>query len=80
MKYSKKCGTIYRVCICTYNCQHAPCAINALNHGVHVMLEKPFTVTLDEAIEVCRAEKKSGKIQEIAARKKSLTFFKKGLG
>ena len=50
------------VSICTYNCQHAACAIDALEHGVHVMLEKPFTVTLDEAIEVMRAEKKSGKI------------------
>lgn len=53
------------VCICTYNTQHAPCAINALNHGVNVMLEKPFTVTLDEAIEVMKAEKKSGKILTI---------------
>ena len=50
------------VSICTYNRQHAPCAIDALEHGVHVMLEKPFTVTLDEAVEVMRAEKKSGKI------------------
>ncbi|MBR7132167.1 MAG: Gfo/Idh/MocA family oxidoreductase [Clostridia bacterium] len=53
------------VCICTYNTQHAPCAINALNHGVNVMLEKPFTVTLDEAIEVMKAEKASGKILTI---------------
>lgn len=53
------------VSICTYNTQHAPCAINALNHGVNVMLEKPFTVTLDEAIEVMKAEKKSGKILTI---------------
>ena len=37
------------VSICTYNCQHAPCAIDALEHGVHVMLEKPFTVTVEEA-------------------------------
>ena len=29
------------------------------------MLEKPFTVTLDEAIEVMKAEKKSGKILTI---------------
>ena len=50
------------VSVCTYNCQHAPCAIDALEHGCHVLLEKPFTVTLDEAIEVMRAEKKSGKI------------------
>lgn len=53
------------VSICTYNRQHAPCAIDALEHGVHVLLEKPFTVTLDEAIEVMRAEKKSGKILSI---------------
>lgn len=50
------------VSICTYNRQHAEPAIYALNKGVHVMLEKPFTVTLDEAVEVMRAEKKSGKI------------------
>lgn len=53
------------VSICTYNCQHAPCAIDALEHGVHVMLEKPFTVTVDEAVQVMRAEKKSGKILTI---------------
>ena len=53
------------VTICTYNTQHAPCAIHALNAGVHVLLEKPFTVTLEEAVEVMRAEKKSGKILSI---------------
>jgi len=53
------------VSICTYNKQHAPCAIDALEHGVNVLLEKPFTVTLDEAIEVMKAEKKSGKILSI---------------
>ena len=53
------------VSICTYNCQHAPCAIHALEAGINVMLEKPFTVTLEEAIEVMKAEKKSGKILTI---------------
>ena len=53
------------VSICTYNCQHAPCAIHALNAGLNVLLEKPFTVTLDEAIEVMKAEKASGKILTI---------------
>ena len=43
------------VSICTYNTQHAPCTIDALEHGVNVMLEKPFTVTLDEAIAVMKA-------------------------
>ncbi len=53
------------VTICTYNRQHAEPAIYALNKGLHVLLEKPFTVTLDEAVEVCRAEKASGKILSI---------------
>ena len=53
------------VSICTYNRQHAPCAIQALEAGVHVLLEKPFTVTLDEAVEVMKAEKKSGKVLSI---------------
>lgn len=53
------------VSICTYNGTHASCAINSLNAGVNVMLEKPFTVTLDEAVEVMKAEKKSGKILTI---------------
>ena len=53
------------VSICTYNCQHAACTIDALEHGVPVMLEKPFTVTLEEAVAVMRAEKKSGKLLTI---------------
>ena len=53
------------VSICTYNTQHAVPTIYAREHGVNVLLEKPFTVTLDEAVEVCRAEKKSGKILSI---------------
>ncbi len=53
------------VSICTYNRTHAECSIYALKKGVNVLLEKPFTVTLDEAVEVCKAEKESGKIISI---------------
>ena len=53
------------VSICTYNRQHAQPAIDALNAGIHVLLEKPFTVTLDEAVEVMKAEKASGKVLSI---------------
>ena len=53
------------VSICTYNRQHAPCAIEAMEAGVNVLLEKPFTVTLEEAIEVMKVEKKTGKILSI---------------
>ncbi len=53
------------VSICTYNRQHAPCAIHALNAGLHVLLEKPFTVTTEEAVEVMKAERASGKVLSI---------------
>ena len=53
------------VSVCTYNRTHAVCTIDALNAGVNVLLEKPFTVTLDEAVEVMKAEKASGKLLSI---------------
>ena len=53
------------VSVCTYNRTHAECTIYALEHGVNVLLEKPMCVTLEEAVDICRAEKKSGKILSI---------------
>jgi len=53
------------VSVCTYNAQHAAPTIYALDKGVHVLCEKPFSVTLEEAAEMMRAEKRSGKILDI---------------
>ena len=53
------------VSVCTYNRTHAICTIDSLNAGVNVLLEKPMCVTLDEAVEIMRAEKKSGKVLSI---------------
>ena len=53
------------VSICTYNMTHAECAIYALNKGVNVLLEKPMCVTTEEAVEIMKAEKASGKILTI---------------
>ena len=53
------------VSVCTYNRAHAECTIDALNAGIHVLVEKPMSVTLDEAVAMCRAEKESGKILSI---------------
>ncbi len=50
------------VSICTYNCTHAECTIAALEKGIHVLLEKPMCVTTQEAVDMIRAEKKSGKL------------------
>lgn len=53
------------VSVCTYNMTHAECTVYALEHGVNVLLEKPMCVTLGEAVEIRRAEKKSGKVLSI---------------
>lgn len=53
------------VSVCTYNREHAECAIYALEHGLNVMLEKPMCVTIEEAADIIRAEKRSGKILTI---------------
>ena len=53
------------VSICTYNTQHKDPTIYALEHGLDVLLEKPFTVTLEEAEEICRVEKKTGKFVSV---------------
>ena len=53
------------VSVCTYNTAHAVPTIYALEHGVNVLLEKPFCVTTEEAVEIMRAEKKSGKVLTI---------------
>lgn len=53
------------VSVCTYNTQHAACASQALRAGCDVLLEKPMTVHLDEALQLMQEEKKSGKILTI---------------
>lgn len=53
------------VSVCTYNRTHAECTIDSLNKGLHVLLEKPMCVTIEEAIEIVKAEKKSGKVLSI---------------
>ncbi|MDD3410765.1 MAG: Gfo/Idh/MocA family oxidoreductase, partial [Eubacteriales bacterium] len=53
------------VSVCTYNRTHAECTIAALEAGVNVLLEKPMCVTLEEALAIRAAEKKSGKLLSI---------------
>lgn len=53
------------VSVCTYNSTHAVCTIAALEKGCHVLLEKPMTVTLEDAKKIREAEAKSGKIVTI---------------
>lgn len=53
------------VSVCTYNSQHAVCAIDAMKSGKHVLCEKPMSVTLEDAVNMVKAEKETGKILTI---------------
>lgn len=53
------------VSICTYNMTHAECTIDCLDAGINVLLEKPMCVTLEEGIEILKAEKRNNKILTI---------------
>ena len=49
------------VSIATPNKFHAPLAINALNHGLHVLCEKPMAMNTAEALAMKAAAEKAGK-------------------
>lgn len=47
--------------VCVWNCNHASCAIKALNAGLHVLCEKPMAYNTAEAEQMLSAAKKNGK-------------------
>ncbi|MEK5038292.1 Gfo/Idh/MocA family protein [Sporosarcina sp. FSL K6-3457] len=53
------------VSICTWNNTHAEIAIAALEAGKHVLVEKPLSMTVEQALAVEVAVKKSGKILQV---------------
>lgn len=53
------------ISICTWNDSHAPISIDALNAGKHVLVEKPLCKTVEEAIQVQEAVRKSGKVLQV---------------
>ena len=50
------------VSVCTWNSQHAPCTIAALNAGCHVICEKPMATSAKEAKAMKEAAQKNGKL------------------
>ena len=53
------------VSICTWNNTHAEIAIAALEAGKHVLVEKPLCKTVEDALKVEEAVKKSGKVLQV---------------
>lgn len=50
------------VSVCTWNSEHAPCTIAALNAGKHVLCEKPMALNAEEAEEMKEAAERNGKL------------------
>ncbi len=55
-------GELDAVSVTTWNSEHAPCTIAALNAGKHVLCEKPMATTVEDAKAMEEAAKKSGKL------------------
>jgi predicted dehydrogenase len=53
------------VSICTWNNSHAEISIGALRNGKHVLVEKPLSMTVEEALKVEEAARKSNKILQV---------------
>lgn len=53
------------VSICTPNVAHHQTSVDALNAGKHVLVEKPMSVTLDQAIDMVEASKRANKLLSI---------------
>ena len=50
------------VSVCTWNNGHAPCTIDALNAGKHVLCEKPMCISVADAEAMKAAAEKNGKL------------------
>lgn len=53
------------VSVCVWNCNHAQCAIMALDAGKHVLCEKPMATSAAEAEKMLEAAKRNGKHLQI---------------
>lgn len=69
--------SIDAVVIATPDHWHATQTIDAMNAGKHVYCEKPMTHTVEEAVEVYRAWKSTGKVMQVGVQSTSLPVWPK---
>lgn len=65
------------VCIGTPDHWHSKQAIDAMNAGIHVYCEKPMTHSVQEALDVVAAWKRTGKIMQVGVQSTSLPVWNK---
>src|SRR5882757_5685867 len=68
--------SIDAVCIATPDHWHAKQTIDALKAGKHVYCEKPMTHSVEEAVDVYKAWKESGKVMQVGVQSTSLPVWK----
>ena len=71
-----KSGEIDAVVIATPDHWHAPMAMDALNNGVHVYLEKPMTHTVEETYRLKEAALKSKSVFQVGHQHRQTMSFK----
>lgn len=49
------------IIVCTSHATHADIGLKCLKAGLHVLMEKPMTTDADEAVELCKAVRASGR-------------------
>jgi predicted dehydrogenase len=58
-------GDVAAVSVCTPNVAHHRTSIDALEAGKDVLVEKPMAVTLDQAVEMARTARRTGRILSV---------------
>lgn len=53
------------VSVCVHNALHADASVRAMESGANVLLEKPFASDLNGAVEMMRAEKRTGRFVSV---------------
>lgn len=66
---------IEAVHVCTPNSSHAPITIDAFKAGKHVYSEKPMAKTYADALAMCEAAEKAGKLLSVGYQTRSTPMF-----
>jgi myo-inositol 2-dehydrogenase/D-chiro-inositol 1-dehydrogenase len=65
------------VLVCSPNKTHKEIALHAIAEGKHVFCEKPFTIGMEDAAELCKAANASGKVFQVGHNRRFAPVYQK---